>query len=83
MTREEKAKKILEEYLALDSDMDSEYLQAQRVAIKALEAIDKIKAEVKSLKWNDYLSIGAFKKDVLMIIDKHIGESEVRNETDN
>ena len=36
MTREE-AKKILEEYLALDSDMDSEYLQAQRVAIKALE----------------------------------------------
>ena len=41
MNREE-ATKILEEYLALDSDVDSEYLQAQRVAIKSLKAIDEI-----------------------------------------
>ena len=36
MTREE-AKKILEEYISLDSDVESEYIEAQKVAIKSLE----------------------------------------------
>ena len=36
MTREE-AIKVLKEYLALDKDIDNEYLEAQKVAIKALE----------------------------------------------
>lgn len=36
MSREE-AIKVLKEYLALDKDIDSEYLEAQKVAIKALE----------------------------------------------
>ena len=36
MSREE-AIKVLKEYLALDKDIDNEYLEAQKVAIKALE----------------------------------------------
>lgn len=36
MTREE-AIKVLKEYLALDEDIDNEYLEAQKVAIKSLE----------------------------------------------
>ena len=33
----EEAIKVLKEYLALDEDIDNEYLEAQKVAIKALE----------------------------------------------
>lgn len=36
MSRDE-AIKVLKEYLELDKDIDSEYLEAQKVAIKALE----------------------------------------------
>ena len=36
MSRDE-AIKVLKEYLALDKDIDNEYLEAQKVAIKALE----------------------------------------------
>ena len=36
MSREE-AIKVLKEYLALDKDIDSEYLEAQKVAIETLE----------------------------------------------
>lgn len=36
MTRKE-AIKVLKEYLELDKDIDSEYLEAQKVAIEALE----------------------------------------------
>lgn len=36
MSREE-AIKVLKEYLELDKDIDSEYLEAQKVAIEALE----------------------------------------------
>lgn len=36
MSRDE-AIKVLKEYLALDKDIDSEYLEAQKVAIEALE----------------------------------------------
>ena len=33
----QEAKRIIEDYLALDSDIDNEFIQAQRVAISALE----------------------------------------------
>lgn len=36
MTRDE-AIRVLKEYIALDKDIDNEYLEAQRVAIQALE----------------------------------------------
>lgn len=56
MSREE-AIKVLKEYLALDKDIDNEYLEAQRVAIKAMEqepcedCISRAKA-IKALEYS-------------------------------
>lgn len=44
----EQAKDIIEKYLALDSDADSEYIQAQKVAVEAL------KQEPKTGRWLDW-----------------------------
>ena len=44
------------------------------VSTPTVDVLDKIRAEIADLKWDDYLSIGGFKKDVLQIIDKYKGE---------
>lgn len=44
----EQAKDIIKKYLALDSDVDSEYIQAQKVAVEALEQ------EPKTGGWLDW-----------------------------
>ena len=43
----DRAIKVLTEYLALDGDINSEYLEAQKVAIEALKA-------QKTGKWQKY-----------------------------
>lgn len=61
MSREE-AIKVLKEYLALDEDIDNEYLEAQRVVIKAMEEQENPNSirinfvgEEEAKEFNEYL----------------------------
>lgn len=71
MSREE-AIKVLKEYLVLDEDIDNEYLEAQRVAIEALEEQENPNSirinfvgEEEAKEFNEYLKNQQPKESVL------------------
>lgn len=87
MSREE-AIKVLKEYLELDKDIDNEYLEAQRVVIKAMKqepALDKIRTEIeKQDNWLAQAGYNAYNVDIAFnSIKRVIAESEVKQVDEN